>query len=232
MNEIRHHLTDKILLGYAAGTLPEAFSLVVATHISMCDECRARLGAFDAIGGSLIETSIETGIETGDDLVVAEMPAVDFAATLKRIEAGNGAQEASQNAETRAPSSDSSLPATLKNYIGGDLDAVKWRPVGMGVRQAILKTSRSASVRLLHIPAGTAVPDHGHHGTEMTIVLQGAFRDEHDRFGPGDVEIATEDLEHTPVAEEGVDCICLAATDAPLKFNGLLHRIAQPFLKI
>ncbi|NNK78202.1 MAG: transcriptional regulator [Litoreibacter sp.] len=224
MNEIKHHLTDKILLGYAAGTLPEAFSLVVATHISMCDECRARLGAFDAIGGTLLESS--------DDLMDGNMPAVDFDATLERIEAGSGDEEAEKSAPIEAPESASTLPVALQNYIGGDLDAVKWRPVGMGVRQAILKTSRSASVRLLHIPAGTAVPDHGHHGTEMTIVLQGAFRDEFDRFGPGDVEIATEDLEHTPVAEEGVDCICLAATDAPLKFNGLLQRIAQPFLKI
>ena len=44
------------------------------------------------------------------------------------------------------------------------------------------------------IPAGTAVPDHGHRGTELTLVLQGAFRDETDRFGPGDVEIADEAL--------------------------------------
>jgi putative transcriptional regulator len=67
---------------------------------------------------------------------------------------------------------------------------------------------------------------------EMTLVLKGAFRDELARFGRGDVEIANEDLEHTPVAEEGEDCICLAATDAPLKFNALIPRIAQPFIGI
>jgi putative transcriptional regulator len=84
----------------------------------------------------------------------------------------------------------------------------------------------------LHIPAGSAVPDHGHRGTELTLVLQGAFSDEFDRFGVGDLEIATEEDEHTPVAEAGLDCICLAATDAPLKFNGLIQRLAQPFLRI
>ncbi len=52
---IRHHISDPLLMAYSAGTLPEAFSLVVATHISMCDECRARLMSFDAIGGALIE---------------------------------------------------------------------------------------------------------------------------------------------------------------------------------
>ncbi|MES2813417.1 MAG: transcriptional regulator, partial [Pseudomonadota bacterium] len=32
---IRHHLSDQLLMGYAAGQLPEAFSLVVATHVSL-----------------------------------------------------------------------------------------------------------------------------------------------------------------------------------------------------
>jgi putative transcriptional regulator len=39
-------------------------------------------------------------------------------------------------------------------------------------------------------------------------------------------------LNHQPIAEAGVDCICLAATDAPLRFNGVLARIAQPFFRI
>jgi len=86
--------------------------------------------------------------------------------------------------------------------------------------------------RLLYIPAGQSVPDHGHRGTELTLVLQGAFRDEADRFGPGDIEIADESLKHTPVAEAGADCICLAATDAPLRFTGLIPRLVQPFFRI
>lgn len=102
----------------------------------------------------------------------------------------------------------------------------------MGVRQAILPTAKGATARLLFIPAGQAVPDHGHRGTELTLVLRGAFRDATDRFGPGDLEIATEELEHTPVAEAGVDCICLAATDAPLRFSGLIPRLLQPLFRI
>jgi putative transcriptional regulator len=35
-----------------------------------------------------------------------------------------------------------------------------------------------------------------------------------------------------PVADIGEDCICLAATDAPLRFRRLIPRIAQPFLRI
>jgi putative transcriptional regulator len=213
---IRHHLSDALLMAYSAGQLPEAFGLAVATHVSLCDECRARLGSFDAVGGTLLEES--GGTELGEG---------SLAATMARIRAG---APASRQPAPRAPGA--VFPAPLRDYVGGDLDAVRWRAVGGGVRQAILPTDRAASARLLYIPGGQAVPDHGHRGTELTLVLQGAFRDEVDRFARGDIEIATEELEHTPVAEEGPPCICLAATDAPLRFNSFLPRILQPFLRI
>jgi putative transcriptional regulator len=213
---IRHHLSDPLLMAYSAGQLPEAFSLVVATHVSLCDDCRSRLLAFDAIGGALIEDASE--VRMADD---------SFEATMARI---SGLPQTVPMRSSRIVGG--VFPAPLRDCVGGDLEAVKWRSVGMGVRQVILKTDSGATARLLHIPAGQAVPDHGHRGMELTLVLQGAFRDTEDRFGPGDVEIATEDLEHTPVAEPGADCICLAATDAPLRFNRLIPRIAQPFLRI
>ena len=216
MNGIRHHLTDDLLMAYSAGSLPEGFSLVAATHISLCDECRARLGAFDAVGGAVLA-----------DCGTASLSDDSFEATLRLVAAMPPAE-----ARPKAPAPDAVFPEPLRDYVGGDLSAVKWRNVGGGVRQSLLRTSSEATVRLLHIPPGVAIPDHGHRGTEMTLVLKGAFRDEDARFGRGDIEIANEELEHTPVAEDGEDCICLAATDAPLKFNALIPRIAQPFIGI
>lgn len=218
MSNIKHHLTDALLMAYSAGSLPEGFNLVVATHISLCDECRARMYEFDTVGGAVVE-------EQAPEALAAD----SFAATLELIAKDDAAKH--ENAPA-APKRTGLFPGPLQDYVGGDLDAVKWRKVGGGVRQAILKTDKSASVRLLHIPAGAAVPDHGHRGTELTLVLQGAFKDETDRFGAGDIEVATEDLDHQPVAEMGEDCICLAATDAPLRFNSWIPRIAQPFLRI
>ena len=205
---IRHHLTDALLMAYAAGTLPEAFSLVAATHVSLCDDCRARLGAYEAVGGAVLEDGVApmaAGVEgcftrRVDDVVPSRRQGV--------------------------------LPGPLVDYVGGGVEAVKWRTLGMGVRQAILPTSRAASARLLYIPAGQAVPDHGHRGMELTLVLQGAFRDSEDRFGVGDLEIAGEELVHIPTAEAGADCICLAATDAPLRFKDWLPRVLQPFFRI
>lgn len=216
MNEIKHHLTDALLMAYSAGSLPEGFNIVVATHISMCDECRARMVEFDTVGGAVLDAETPEGLADGS-----------FEATLALI-----AQSPQERQIKVDPAIASDVPSPLHDYIGTDLDAVKWRKVGGGVRQAILKTDKSASVRLLHIPAGAKMPDHGHRGTELTLVLKGAFKDEHDRFGAGDIEVASEEHNHQPVAEMGEDCICLAATDAPLRFNSWIPRIIQPFVRI
>ena len=211
---IKHHISDSLLMAYSAGQLPEAFNLVVATHLSMCDECRVALGAFDAVGGALVEG--------GDESAVSDA-ALD--ATLAMI----AAQKPIADARAKALGI---FPAPLADYVGGDLDAVKWRSLGMGVRQAILPTAKGASVRLLLIPAGQAMPDHGHRGMELTLVLQGAFSDGVGRYNRGDVDAETEATQHTPVAEAGLPCICLSATDAPLRFTGFIPRILQPLFRI
>ncbi len=213
--EIKHHLTDDLLMAYAAGSLPEAFDLMVATHLSLCDHCRARAESFDAVGGHVLE----------DQAASSRMDEGSLAATMALIAKG------APTAKPARPSC-SVLPAPLQDYVGGDVNAIRWKSIGMGVKQAILPTTREATARLLFIPAGCAVPDHSHNGTELTMVLQGAFSDEVDHFSRGDVEIADQDLHHTPTADISEDCICLAVTDAPLKFTKLMPRLFQPFLRI
>jgi putative transcriptional regulator len=216
--QIKHHLTPGILMAYSAGTLPEAFNLMVATHLSICDTCRAEAESYDALGGAVLDETAGTE---------AEMDICALEATLSLIAGG-----AVSEIETPKPKRCDVLPAPLQAYVGGTLDDIKWKSVGMGVKQAILKTSSQASARLLFIPAGAAMPDHGHNGVEMTMVLKGAFQDEDGYFARGDVEIADSDLNHTPVADIHEDCICLAVTDAPLRFKGLIPKLAQPFLRI
>ena len=214
-NKIKHHLSEDLLMKYSNGTLCEAFSLAVATHISMCDDCRAALESYEAMGGALLDVSDPE-----------EMGVDSFESVMALIE--NQPVQITQNAERV----ESDVPSALSDYIGGSLKDIKWRPIGLGVKQSLLKTSGNSTARLLYIPAGTAVPHHSHNGNELTLVLKGAFEDEIARFGPGDVEMADEDLDHQPIAVEGEDCICLAVTDAPLKFQTFMHKLVQPFLKI
>ena len=211
MTGISHHIPDPMIAAYATGSMPPTFSLVVATHVSLCDECRTRLGAHQAAGGAVLEST--DSHEVSDDLRDRVFAALDKAPIPAPVFKRSGV-----------------FPAPVMEALGGE--PPKWRSVGLGVRQSIISSGRDGSVRLLYIPPGREMPDHGHHGLEMTMVLQGAFRDHIGRFGVGDVEIGDDDLEHTPVAEDGAPCICLAATDANLRFTSFLPRILQPIFKI
>ena len=50
-----NHVSDDLLAAYAAGTLSEAESLLVATHAALCPTCRAAISEFEAVGASLLE---------------------------------------------------------------------------------------------------------------------------------------------------------------------------------
>ncbi|MEQ9635477.1 MAG: ChrR family anti-sigma-E factor [Devosia marina] len=213
---IRHHLNDDLLLDYAAGRLSEGWSLAVACHLAMCPQCREQLALAEATAGVMLE-----------ELAPVEGPDDSWEQLKARL------VTAPQDNATpiRRPAS-ATLPEPLRSYVGGDLDAIKWRNLG-NAKQVLIKTDDpSTQVRLLCIAAGKPVPEHSHGGRELTVVLKGSFHDEVDRFGPGDIEDADGSLTHQPVADAHEDCICLAITDAPLKFSSRLVRLVQPILGI
>jgi len=212
MKTITHHIPDPMLAAYAAGTLPHAFEVVVATHVSMCDTCRVSLEAHQAVGGAILESAAASDLSDG-------MKSGVMALLDQSI-------DDQQPAPKRAGIYPGPVMQALRNK------APRWKSLGFGVRQSILSDGPDGSLRLLHIPPGRAVPDHGHNGMELTLVLQGSFHDETGTFGVGDLEIADEDLEHTPIAVEGDPCICLAATDAPLRFRTFMPRVLQPLFRI
>lgn len=213
---VSHHLSDEMIGAYAAGSLSEGWSLAVATHLALCPECRKRVLAAEAVGGSLLETADS-----------AAMAIDSLEQVFARIDRAKPAQARSQPSPSAAGSI---YPEPLRSYLG--TGAIKWSSLGPSARQFIIKTAdKSTSVRLLKVAAGKAMPVHGHRGSEITLVLQGSFSDAHGTFGRGDLEEADEEIEHQPVAAQGEDCICLAVTDAKLRLRGIAA-LLQPFFRI
>ncbi len=211
MSAITHHTPDAMLAAYAAGNLPYAFAVAVASHVSLCAQCRAALEAHQAVGGAVLEETGAVAVSsTLKDNILAQL---DAPFTPEPVYERNGI-----------------YPGPVMEALKGR--APRWKKLGMGVRQDIMSADANGSVRLLYIPPGQAVPNHSHNGLELTLVLQGSFSDETGRFGVGDLEIADKELEHTPVADEGEACICLAATDARLRFRALVPRLLQPLFRI
>lgn len=225
---ITHHPAEELLAAYAAGSLDEATSLAMATHLTLCPACRAVHDDFEALGGVLV-------CENAADTLKPDA----LAATLGMIrEAGSGVADSGvatamrPQPSTVATAGSSLLPLPLQYYVGGDLAAAKWRPLGPGIHHMPLIADGAASARLLRIAPGRSVFEHSHEGNEITIVLRGSYSAGGENFRRGDLEMADGTVSHRPVAGSEDICVCLAVTDAPLRFGNFLGRVMQPFIGI
>ena len=214
---IIHHPNEETLLDYSSGALGEAWSVAVATHLAVCPECRRTVSELEAVGGSLLDVFEETRVENNA-----------FDNILGRL-----GQEDERPVPVHSADETTCLPNPLREYAGGDIDKLKWRRLGPSAHQLVICSDEDGSVaRLLRIPAGKPVPEHGHGGEEMTLVLKGAFEDHLGVYQRGDVQTVDSTVTHKPFAVSGEECICLAVTNAPLRFNSFAARFLQPMVGI
>lgn len=108
-----------------------------------------------------------------------------------------------------------------------DPDAIAWSTPIPGVRTIRLPAT---GARLIRLRGGDVLPAHGHVGEERTLVLRGAFEDEHGKYEPGDMAFCTHAHVHAPRALAGDDCICLIVSTGEMRFRGLIERAAYHFL--
>ncbi|SEO90515.1 anti-ECFsigma factor, ChrR [Luteibacter sp. UNC138MFCol5.1] len=215
-----HHHPDIVtLMGYSSGGLSVAFAAVVSAHLSVCHLCRDRLRATDTIGGGLL------GQQEG--LALSEGAAERLLAKLEHTEP-----------DTPTPPPElwrhdpDELPEPLWPYFGSSYKALRWKWIGPGIHHIRSHGADDGHLMLLRVKPGRSLPMHTHGGSELTMILRGAYDDTLGHFAPGDVADLDEDTEHQPVTAPGVPCICVAATDAPLRFSGWMARALQPFVRL
>ena len=123
------------------------------------------------------------------------------------------------------------LPRPLRDYLPAPLEQLRWRSYGVAAEVELPIRAPGYRTTLIRVRAGRMVPQHTHEGTELTVVLEGAFHDETGHYGRGELVIADSSLDHRPVADEAQDCLCLAVTDAPLRLTGRFGRFLNPFIR-
>ncbi|MDE2385100.1 MAG: ChrR family anti-sigma-E factor [Alphaproteobacteria bacterium] len=216
---VSHHLDDATLLSHAAGTLPRTLALVVDAHLEMCPHCRAALKAANAIGGALLSDLSPAPVSSSlKDAVMGRIGS----ATIHRLPRAQAARQGG-------------VPLALQRVLRLDsLDDIPWRKSAPGVHIHKLpkEAGEAGFFGLLKIAPGAAMPEHGHGGSELTLILQGAYHDELGHFGEGDIADHDESVDHTPVAEGEQPCICLVATQAPTRFRSWPARVMQKFIGI
>jgi putative transcriptional regulator len=223
---ITQHLSVPTLLSYAAGTLEQPLAIVVAAHLNWCADCRDHLADMEMVGAVLLADLEPAAIST-----VAAMP-VDATAASPTILPPR-TDDTSRDALHDAPDG-FSLPAPLDTLAGRNSDLIRWRYLAPGIQSYRLPLPGvgNGMASLLKIAAGKALPAHGHAGTELTLVLQGAYNDELGRFACGDIADLDEHVEHQPVVDAELGCVCLIASTKPLQFKTLLGKLAQRFTRI
>lgn len=215
--KIEHHPSDESLMRYAAGTLEAGPAIIVGAHVEHCPACRSRLAQAEAVGGAVLAETEPTPMSP--NALARALAAIDDLPADDNNDARNEATAPIVFDGVR-------LPNALR-----DASIGRWRWMGPGMRFSRIRLPHDphANVMLLKVAPGRALPEHGHSGTEFTYIVKGSYSDETGRFGPGDLAEMGADVEHEPIVDEGEDCICLAALDGRMRFNGLIGRLVQPF---
>lgn len=211
---IKHHPSDTTLAAFAGGNLDEGRSLAIATHLCTCSRCQRAVAGFEATGGALLDRLPPTAMHS--DAVKNALAAIE--AELGVVHGHVPARPLRNN-----------LPALLAHY---ELGPWRWLGRGLQWRSVGVPAGDGARVFMLKAAPGTRLPNHRHTGPELTCVLEGAFRHELGHYGPGDVDEADETVEHQPIVDGDVTCVCLVALQGRLELQGFFGKLMQPFVRI
>ena len=199
---ITHHLGSETLLSFAAGTLPSALSAVAGAHVAMCGHCRGELVWCERIGAALLEGLPAMPLDDAE-------PAVRSLPQAARL-GGNAFNP-------------------ILRLAREDFADIAWRRIGIGLWHRPLPLAGRGALQLIKAAPGASVPEHGHAGGEITLILRGALSDATGRYGVGDVADLDEAIEHTPVADGDAGCVCAVGNEVPTRFHSLLARLLQPW---
>lgn len=211
------HATDDTLMRVAAGTLAAGPTMVVQAHLAHCASCRDKVTQYEAVGGAFLDGLEPTAL------------APDALGRLRELTHAD-IEMMPATAPQPAPQIDGvSLPDSLRGCEIGP-----WRWIGPGRRMSRVKVAHApdANLILLKVGPGLALPDHGHVGKEFTYMVAGSYTDRFGQFKAGDLAEMDDDVEHQPIVDKDSECICLAALEGKMRFNGFFGRLLQPFVGI
>ncbi|WP_372748376.1 ChrR family anti-sigma-E factor [Litorivivens sp.] len=221
--KFEHHLQAETLLAYAAGSLPAAMALVVSCHTEVCEQCRRELRLAESLGGKML-----------DSLEAKPLSAAARDNILSLLDEAPAQSEPTPAAKSpQQPLRDGVLlPTALKNLLQIDsYSQLRWRKMAPGIEKFELPLKEGRSF-MLRIGAGLAMPVHSHTASELTLIMQGGYRDKLGDFHVGDIADLDGSTEHQPEAFEDESCICLAGMDGGLKFKALLPTLMKPFMRL
>ncbi|WP_117193783.1 cupin domain-containing protein [Rhizobium terrae] len=197
-----------LIAQYVSGSLPEPAHVLIGSHLEMQASAARLARVLETMSGEALEDSRPLPVSSrerrlAEIFMSPPLPSESWPAIPER----------------------SRFPVALRAYVGTDLPNIPWKTRLPGFRQHIIRKSKEVEASLLWVRPGRALPHHGHHGLELTLVLEGEFHDHRGNFDEGAVSVADETLDHRPVAGRRGPCICFSVLFAPIALSGSTLRL-------
>lgn len=210
---IQHHVDTATLMSFSAGTLNGSLAAVVAAHVSSCPHCAREVAAMDLVGATLLG-----GLPVPLQAAGEDHPPMPHATAASPTPVAAAADEDS-----------AIIPAPIRKRFGISGKNIRWQRLAPGVWHYRFNQDgeKAGDLRLLKIAPGYRMLEHGHGGTELTLVLEGAFSDATGEYLPGDIQEVADEIEHSPVADKVSGCICLIASEERARFRGVIGKVVQ-----
>jgi putative transcriptional regulator len=226
---INHHPKIELLIQHVNGELPASISAGIKIHADLCTKCNNQII-------ELTKHAAKTCLGS-QELDSKEFGAESFAAQDHDEEYNFDAQSMINNitdmpAETELNIDETPLSVTFRG-VEYDLPNVM-KHMSLGKSAQIGKLSRSRILldeghihsSLLRIEAGGSIPEHTHKGYEITLLLEGSFKDDMGEYVAGDFIVLDGKHQHQPMSELG--CLCYTVVSDSLHFTQGINKLLNP----
>jgi len=225
---IKHHPDTAVLKQFVAGELPLSVSLIVSSHIELCQHCQAQVSALtEQFAAATFNDEVLNPVpihhsnrfETSDFNSDESLAMIDDITTL---EAELDTELLPKTVtEIEVSGRRLALPRALKS-----IALKEWSGLGKLSRSRLDIEDGNLRASLLHINKGGSVPTHTHKGFEITLLLQGSFEDDMGRYQAGDFIWLDGNHTHSPITQEG--CVCYTVSSGAIRFTQGMSQILNP----
>ncbi|MEZ8500402.1 ChrR family anti-sigma-E factor [Vibrio splendidus] len=232
---IKHHPNAAILKDFVDGTLADSVSLIVSSHVELCEHCQQQVSMLTAQAADSVFESDTSAFESdtsGLQLSDSEMDAFLSDDGEFNFDAIDQITADSSQAIEMTPEVQQVTVADTTFTIPRALNSVArkdWMNLGKISRARLDFDDEAHHTSLLHIDKDGQVPCHTHKGFEITLLLEGSFEDEMGVYNKGDFIWLDGDHTHQPATKEG--CVCLTVSSDALYFTKGVSQLFNPLGK-
>ncbi|MEZ9699518.1 ChrR family anti-sigma-E factor [Vibrio sp. 10N.261.46.E12] len=222
---IKHHPNAAILKGFVDGTLADSVSLIVSSHVELCEHCQQQVSQITAEAANhAFEAQPAFSNEESGNFSFDDMDFDFDAIEAITADASQSVEVTPEVNQVTVADTTFTVPRAINSIARKD-----WMNLGKISRARLDFEDESLHTSLLHIDKGGQVPCHTHKGFEITLLLEGSFEDEMGVYNKGDFIWLDGNHTHQPETKEG--CVCLTVSSDALHFTKGVSLLFNPLGK-